>query len=225
MLRTDTEPQNCIASSPLDLRVPFCQVITQHRMLSPLFLSATISYWVSSSFADLYMLRPCKRSEECPNTLTKCFWKAVHTNFAPDSPAWESVSLLLIHTLQNIWKQKLKICHSEWQTRKKLLFTCLVWMWPVHLKKTQYVSEPCSKALFFFKTFFSLNLLLKRCAFMSVVISYPSSFCCFLFGRHMVVQLEGEKLQNLETRLQIKKALNMVWNGKFRLFSPEKQPY
>lgn len=60
------------------------------------------------------------------------------------------------------------------------------------------------KPFSFFKAFFSHSLFLKLCVFLSHSHNFLSFFLLLLlfhYVGHLVVQLEGEELQKLETRL------------------------
>lgn len=186
------------------MRVPFCKVITQHRVLSSLFLSAIISYCVSSFFADLYMLgAPAQSASSALKRMTKYPCQMLLESWTYQFCSWfpsMTVCLTFAHSCsaKHPKPKNLKfVTVSGKQERRCFLHACFESDQLILKNFLSHVLKPFS----FFKTFLSYSVVWKLCAFISLIISYLSSFCCFLFVGHVVVELEGEKLQKLETRL------------------------
>lgn len=143
--------------------------------------------------------QPCQHSKEWPNTLTKCFLESWTYQFCSWFPSM-TVCLTFAHSCsaKHPKPKNLKfVTVSGKQERRCFLHACFESDQLILKNFLSHVLKPFS----FFKTFLSHSVVWKLCAFISLIISYLSSFCCFLFVGHVVVELEGEKLQKLETRL------------------------
>lgn len=209
MLRSDTiHHKTAWQVPPLDSRAPFLSsdrtawgVVSSLSINSYILLCFLIVCWLLHAQGSC-KIRPCEYSEECPNS--RAAFGNLHVQILLLIPQHESLShfcsSMLCKTPQN--KELLNLSRV---TNKKEDAFCMLALKAINSLKRKYMFlSNVLKPFSFFKAFFSHSLFLKLPVFFSLSYNFLSFFLLLLlfhFVGQNVVQLEGEELQKLETRL------------------------